>query len=1608
MMKGAAAGQGQGGCFQRGVSFDQTRGRFLDADGRVLCSVSLGSGSTKEVFTFCDELNAYVGSKTSTAIDPRTGHATHQLESKYGPLALTDKKWQTADGLWSFRVGKWWKYARKEGGNPATPSTQDVSEAAGGPGSGWSILKALGLTAEVKQPQASVLDLCQWIEAACAPDAALKISGPGISQRCKWALDACNQNPSSEETASSALALGEILTDITQRPSTSQNLLLHISIMPAVLAAVQMSDLARQHGPKLRGAAVAGATAHTLWLQNMETLVLGPDGSACEAALRLVAEAVSGELDTLKVLDASLYKLLFPQQTTKAGICAVSRTPRQLLAVTLVFSCVHASMEKSGLLEDQITSQDLVTAMVLEPEVDFLSLQGGVDPAQFLGCLFALVRVQSFELPEGELLRPMFSAILRRFQAACGAGHSLRAQRAELPALFAEPAFVGILQRSGTKSRVKYMRRFVASLYCLDFLTRDNVVCLVKALQGLGQSLARSRGGGHAAAEGAAVDVGPGSAAPQVEAYDGVFRDMLQGAHLGFPEDHVANFVREMETWLGAGGSAEAWQQEAWYDRLATAAGESAAQPSSMVGMTPASAIQMASRCPTLEESCAFVGQWMWHFYSYCCVYEARSVAGGDLVAFAAGAGLVVAATCSRGQDPSSKQQCLLLCLETWLASAEANLPPDTRRAPARSRFSNRILTATHLLLLSERVVELSREVFTPSTSAAQSGTFEAELARVLDTSCQTICKCAGSHEHAGVDGEAMRALHAAEKVQVQSEAGCLPWAYIIFAAAVAGRLSRHWWAAQEGKSQGRAIMNLLTHDGCGRRVRRTACLPRLMLGVAALLELPRSNPWVLLRVAGFEDLCTLLNVSASEGVYASITDEFGQEPILALTIQKAASEAAEHGVTSTCSLAEVLSEVWSTVLMPVSKMYEHLCQGSMTMHDRQTLEEDSELQRIMCVALMKSEETLKTAMDGTFMVEQVKANVQALRSWVVWCSNRHPFSSSEGQVGIRAPLPDDSASLEEWFEAAEAQVAALARSHVSPLDLKHLVDHKNSLFRDWLVRSEAPLPAMLFSGTATSCSGSAAEQTLESPCTSPKPLDGSPSPPEDRSTTAVSGTGSGCGMLPSLPSCLKSLNLSPRQVEVLTFALQKFAHIEHHWDVHTEKLEPVKTARDLQRLLHAAGMALGVHAQALRSQPGRKEARSALEFLASRCFSSIEVVRQAGHSEGAVGMPPVRLSLGPVVDAWCSVRPGRKSFEGTLADLTLWWLDRQDFQQMAKPTQSDASTHAQESQDVDGALRSLKQQALWLCASSPEELGNKEAAEQLEVVADTVENLRTMLCLAPATRSSRLRPLSGLDESGEVSVFESPDMHVLQVKDFLEPDSMTTSEEVCAWTSSLLAGAKRVQECVGASDTFNRVRESLGLPRMSQRPSSFSCVHTCGDTGQEDPLGPMSGLTLQVFCERAVPLSVLVGDPHWTDLHKELKQQLCVKILGVCATAEECGMSLNNIGLGSFVLSGLVQCGVSELEAALREGTCTVLLGAGSHVWINADAVPPAEGLSTLLQRVCDAPPDTSGAAASPADPESKSWQEAFGNVLSLLEERGDHCCRAAFLEACCATELM
>lgn len=442
-----------------------------------------------------------------------------------------------------------------------------------------------------------------------------------------------------------------------------------------------------------------------------------------------------------------------------------------------------------------------------------------------------------------------------------------------------------------------------------------------------------------------------------------------------------------------------------------------------------------------------------------------------------------------------------------------------------------------------------------------------------------------------------------------------------------------------------------------------------------------------------------------------------------------------------------------------------------------------------------------------------------------------------------------------------------------------------------------------------------------------------------------------------------------------------------------------------LEVLLEHAGTALLSMANRLKEQELRGELCDALQHLSFRCFSAMALQRVVDGGSSSSEIPEEAVIWGPIEGAWGSVRDGGQSVEGALGDLTRWWLEHQKSPVSSQATVSPLPDHAGEEDAFNAARDSVKQQAAWLCEPEADELGCSEAGGHLKEAAEAAAELRKVVASTGHIGGKRLVPVNGLDLQKGLESFDAKHASVYRAHDCIIQSYQTEDEDIISWARNFMDGAVSMNACVHASLLSEKARLSRGLTRLSQAVHSVSLVHTCNDVRAEDPLGPISSISLQLQCERAWPLAGFMEDEGWSsDLGSLPRQQLCVGILSVCAVAEACGVGLGEVSVESFVVAGVGSDSVGELADALRKGECQVLLGACSSAWSEPTPARWKSALVGILQQVLDVSVGSSGAAG---DVIASTWERdhaEFATVFGILEAGGNTCCRAAFSVASAA----
>ena len=369
-------------------------------------------------------------------------------------------------------------------------------------------------------------------------------------------------------------------------------------------------------------------------------------------------------------------------------------------------------------------------------------------------------------------------------------------------------------------------------------------------------------------------------------------------------------------------------------------------------------------------------------------------------------------------------------------------------------------------------------------------------------------------------------------------------------------------------------------------------------------------------------------------------------------------------------------------------------------------------------------------------------------------------------------------------------------------------------------------------------------------------------------------------------------------------------------------------TLAEQEALLHSAGCALLERAALLKGQLVRAELLEALQFLSFRCFCAVRMLNQAASGESADAVPDGDAVWGCIREAWGSVRDEGKSVEGALADLTRWWLEHKK-RIVLVPDTVDLETHGGDKTDFATYVGKLREQATRFQAAAADDLQSAFTAERLTTAADAVEELRQLLGAASQVSHRHMHLTLGMDLAEWLESKNSTDKSVYMSSRELKSVEVEDVTCVDEWAEEIASSARALAKSVAAAKHAEASRLAHGLPRVSQAPHHVSVVHIASGSSDVEPLGLSSAFDLQVQCEKGWPLSMFVRDAAWSDVRADVKQQLCLKVLGACAVAEACGVSLHKLSAGSFVVVGVLSASVPELVESLERGTCEVLLGA-------------------------------------------------------------------------------
>ena len=167
----------------------------------------------------------------------------------------------------------------------------------------------------------------------------------------------------------------------------------------------------------------------------------------------------------------------------------------------------------------------------------------------------------------------------------------------------------------------------------------------------------------------------------------------------------------------------------------------------------------------------------------------------------------------------------------------------------------------------------------------------------------------------------------------------------------------------------------------------------------------------------------------------------------------------------------------------------------------------------------------------------------------------------------------------------------------------------------------------------------------------------------------------------------------------------------------------------------------------------------------------------------------------------------------------------------------------------------------------------------------------------------------------------------------------------------------------------------------------------------------------MQVQCEAGWPLRVFLEDEAWGDVGLDVKQRVAVKVLGVCAVAEACRVSLSGVGVGSFVVVGVGSGSVGDLVGALDWGGCEVVLSACGGVWgtgrSDGGCGDGGEGgdVSSVLREVLGVGGGALGGGSGVVSSfvgSGEGSEHALSSALEVLSRGGSGCCMGAYVTVC------
>ena len=488
------------------------------------------------------------------------------------------------------------------------------------------------------------------------------------------------------------------------------------------------------------------------------------------------------------------------------------------------------------------------------------------------------------------------------------------------------------------------------------------------------------------------------------------------------------------------------------------------------------------------------------------------------------------------------------------------------------------------------------------------------------------------------------------------------------------------------------------------------------------------------------------------------------------------------------------------------------------------------------------------------------------------------------------------------------------------------------------------------------------------------------------------------------LVACLVKLHCEPGRELLHGPALRGLVAMGHGETPAAGDAPTTMTPVKLESLLRGAGSALLDRAGQLKGQLERASVCAALEYLSFRCFCALGSLHQAVSGVGVEEVPGGDAVWGPILEAWGSVRAGA-DVEGALADLTRWWQSREapsvDVAGVAVTPGQGAGDAA-----VDEALASMKEQAALLRGEAAGDLRSDAAAEHLESAVGAVEELRKLLVCSGAISGRKLTAAAGIDLAGSVACKSGKEASVYTAESSIVPDTGTNGSAVIEWAAAADLGASALARGIAAAKRSEAARKARGLPRVAQAAHGLSLTHNCAGSRPDEPLGVRSDVVVQAQCERGWPLGAFVDDEAWQDVGLEMKQRVCLKVLGACAVVEACGVEVGRLCLGSFVVVGVETGSVAALAEALDGFGVEVLLGACCGAWDAGSGASGAVGVGADVASVLHAVLGTTEAGSASAEQglasHSEVGEHALSSTLGALAEGGSTCCMAAYAQAC------